>query len=91
MAAKKSKIPRKSTTPAKPKVRKPMTKLDRITVGEINKCAEQVFGKIQKLDKPELKFPERSLKNAKYDKKVVTLEVTQQTGAGGGGAPDDGA
>ena len=69
MAAKKSKIPRKTTTPAKPKARKPMTKLDRITVGEINKCAETVFGKIQKRDKPDLKFPERSLKNAKYDKK----------------------
>lgn len=69
MAAKKSKIPRKNQTPAKPKVRKPMTKLDQITVGEINKCAEQVFGKIKKLDKPELRFPERSLKNAKYDKK----------------------
>ena len=69
MAAKKSKIPRKTNTPAKPKARKPMTKLDRITVGEINKCAEHVFAKIQKFDKPELKFPERSLKNAKYDKK----------------------
>lgn len=69
MAAKKSKIPRKNQTPAPPKVRKPMTKLDQITVGEINKCAEQVFAKITKLDKPELRFPERSLKNAKYDKK----------------------
>ncbi len=67
MAAKKSKkITRK---PAPPKVRKPMTKLDQVTVGEINKCAEHVFAKIQKFDKPELKFPERSLKNAKYDKK----------------------
>lgn len=67
MAAKKSKkITRK---PAPAKVRKPMTKLDQVTVGEINKCAEHVFAKIQKFDKPELKFPERSLKNAKYDKK----------------------
>ena len=67
MAAKKSKKITKK--PAAPKVRKPMTKLDQVTVGEINKCAEHVFSKIQKLDKPELKFPERSLKNAKYDKK----------------------
>ena len=67
MAAKKSK--KISKKPAKPKARKPMTKLDQVTVGEINKCAEKVFSRIQKREKPELKFPERSLKNAKYDKK----------------------
>lgn len=67
MAAKKSKKITKK--PAKPKQRKPMTKIDQVTVGEINRCAEHVYGSIQKLDKPELKFPERSLKNAKYDRK----------------------
>jgi DNA topoisomerase-6 subunit A len=67
MAAKKTKKITKK--PAKPKQRKPMSKLDQVTVGEINRCAEHVYGRIQKLDKPELKFPERSLKNARYDKK----------------------
>jgi len=67
MAAKKTKKITKK--PAKAKQRKPMSKLDQITVGEINRCAEHVYGRIQKLDKPELKFPERSLKNARYDKK----------------------
>ena len=67
MAAKKTKKITKKPAPAKQ--RKPMTKLDQVTVGEINRCAEHVYGRIQKLDKPELKFPERSLKNARYDKK----------------------
>ncbi|HEB52522.1 MAG TPA: DNA topoisomerase VI [bacterium] len=67
MAAKKSKKVTKK--PAKAKARKPMSKLDQVTVGEINRCAEHVYKRIQKLDKPELKFPERSLKNARYDKK----------------------
>ena len=31
--------------------------------------AEHVYARIQKQGKPELKFPERSLKNARYDKK----------------------
>ena len=68
MAAKKTKKITKK--PAKtPKQRKPMSKLDQVTVGEINKCAEHVYARIQKQGKPELKFPERSLKNARYDKK----------------------
>lgn len=68
-AKKKKKISMTSAKPAKPKARKPMTKLDKVTIGEINKCAEHVYTRIQKLGKPELKFPERSLKNARYDKK----------------------
>lgn len=67
MAAKKAK--KISKKPAAKKPRKPMSKLDQVTVGEINKCAEHVFGSIQKRGKPELKFPERSLKNARYDRK----------------------
>jgi DNA topoisomerase-6 subunit A len=49
--------------------RKPTSDLDRVTVREIKHCAEQVHGKILKLEKPELKFPERSLRNARYEKK----------------------
>ncbi len=51
------------------RAKKPMTEIDKVTVREIVKCAEHVHGSIQKLDKPELKFPERSLRNARYDKK----------------------
>ena len=53
----------------KKKVRKPLTHLDKLTIGEIVKCADTVHGTIEKQGKPELKFPERSLRNAKYDKK----------------------
>ncbi len=51
------------------KSRKPLTDLDKVTVREIRGCAEHVHGSIGKLEKPELKFPERSLRNARYDKK----------------------
>ena len=66
MAAKKSKITR---TEKPKKARKPLTDLDKVTIREIIACAEHVHGAIGKLDKPELKFPERSLRNAQYDKK----------------------
>jgi hypothetical protein len=59
MAAKK-----KIQPAAKKRERKPLTNLDKVTIREIVTCAEHVHGKIQKLDKPELKFPERSLRNA---------------------------
>ena len=64
MAAKKDKA-----TSSVRKVRKAMTDLDKVTVREIRNCAEQVHERILKLEKPELKFPERSLRNARYDKK----------------------
>ncbi|MCA8978131.1 MAG: DNA topoisomerase IV subunit A [Planctomycetes bacterium] len=46
-----------------------MSRLDKVTVDQVVQCAEHVYARIQKLEKPELKFPERSLKNARYDKK----------------------
>ena len=60
MAAKKNDVAKR---------KKPLADLDRVTLREIVKCADLVHTKIQKLDKPELKFPERSLRNARYDKK----------------------
>ncbi len=63
MASKKKPEPK----PAKP--RKPQSPLDKVTIQEIVKCAEHVHGTIEKQGKPELKFPERSLRNAQYDKK----------------------
>src|SRR5215831_2209161 len=67
MAAKKDTKQDKTAKPKKP--RQPYSQLDKTTLSEIRACAEQVHGKIQKLEKPELKFPERSLRNARYDKK----------------------
>ena len=51
------------------KKRKPLSDLDKVTLREIGACADQVHTAIQKLQKPELKFPERSLRNARYDRK----------------------
>ena len=71
MAAKKktSKIskvtPKKTVTERK----QPLTKLDKVTLREIGACAEVVHGKILAHQKPELKFPDRSLRNARYDRK----------------------
>jgi DNA topoisomerase-6 subunit A len=57
-------------TPAEPRQRtKPLTPIDKVTIREIVKCAEHVHSCIGKGTKPELKFPERSLRNARYDKK----------------------
>ncbi len=50
------------------KRRGPLSGIDKVTLREIVDCAELVHGKIVKLEKPELKFPERSLRNARYDK-----------------------
>src|SRR6188508_3235329 len=61
---------KKNTKPAKEKkARKPLSELDKVTIREIKTCASDVHDKIIKLQKPELKFPERSLRNARYDKK----------------------
>lgn len=56
MAAKKF-IPQ---PPPKKKDRGPLSDLDKITLREIKTCATDVHGEIEKLGKPELKFPDRS-------------------------------
>ena len=66
MAAKKKGKPRAVTNRERTK---PMTELDKVTVREIDACAKHVHASIDKREKPELKFPERSLRNAHYDKK----------------------
>ncbi len=57
----KAKAPRKSGK---------LGKLDDLTVTSIDETAEKVFGTIQKKGKPELSFPQRSLANVTYDKKI---------------------
>ena len=47
-----------------------LTKIDKATVSSIDNTARLVYTKIQKLGKPELKFPQRSLSNVTYDRRV---------------------
>jgi DNA topoisomerase-6 subunit A len=60
-----------SKKPAK-KAGKPggLDKLDNLTVDSIDETATKVFDTIQKRGKPELSFPQRSLANVTYDKKI---------------------
>ena len=53
----------------KKKDRGPLSDSDKITMKEITACATHVLAAIRAQGKPELKFPDRSLKNARYDKK----------------------
>lgn len=68
MAAKKKNVSPVKTTPAKERT-KPLTAMDKVTLREIQGCARHVHAAILAGRKPELKFPERSLRNAHYDKK----------------------
>ena len=47
-----------------------LSKGDQTTVNSIDATAEAVLAKIAKLDKPALKFPQRSLQNVTYDRKI---------------------
>ncbi len=59
----------------KPKNPRKLEKLDKITVEQIDNSAKQVYTKIQALEKPELKFPVRSLSNVRYDKRKGYFEL----------------
>ena len=50
-------------------------KLDRVTVKAITGVAKDIEGKIQKLAKPEVAFPVRSLSNVRYDPKKGYFEI----------------
>ncbi|MEO0481143.1 MAG: DNA topoisomerase IV subunit A [Planctomycetota bacterium] len=52
------------------KRKKKLSKLDETTIRAIDNTATMVFKTIQKLDKPELKFPQRSLQNVSYDRRA---------------------
>ena len=52
----------------KKKIRK-LEKLDKVTVDQIDSTAKLVYTKVNKLSKPEMKFPVRSLSNVRYDKR----------------------
>ena len=73
MAAKKKKAMKKA--PAKKARTKPMTKLDKVTVGAIDRTAKTVYERIIEHDKPTMKFPVRSLANVRYDRKVGHFQL----------------
>ena len=52
------------------KRKKKLSKLDETTISAIDTTATKVYETIRKLDKPELKFPQRSLQNVSYDRRV---------------------
>jgi len=58
------------TTLKSPKTQK--ARLDRITVQAITDVAKTIDGRVQRLNKPEVKFPVRSLGNVRYDLRRAT-------------------
>jgi DNA topoisomerase-6 subunit A len=64
---------KKKTTASKP--RKPLDRLDRVTVDCIVRTATGVHQKVTKLLKPELRFPVRALRNVRYDPKLGYFEL----------------
>ncbi len=50
-------------------------KLDKVTVDCITEVAREIYDKIDKVKKPELRFPTRSLGNVKYDKAAGYFEL----------------
>ncbi len=78
MAAKKKatkkKAAKKTTSPGR-SAKNPLTKMDGVTMTQIDNCAKQVYTKIIKLSKPNLKFPVRSLANVRYDRRVGHFQL----------------
>ncbi|MEQ8767534.1 MAG: DNA topoisomerase IV subunit A [Planctomycetota bacterium] len=52
--------------------------LDKVAVERISDVAQNVFSRINELDKPEMKFPVRSLSNVRYDKRRGYFEIGRQ-------------
>ncbi len=73
--AKKKKRP--EPTPA-PKKKVALKGLDKVAVQRISEVAQNVFTKINELDKPEMKFPVRALSNVRYDKRRGYFEIGRQ-------------
>jgi len=54
-------------------------RLDRITVQAITDVAKTIDGRVQRLSKPEVKFPVRSLGNVRYDPRKGYFEIGKET------------
>ena len=51
---------------------------DKVTLGAIRELAQAIEGRVQKLTKPEVTFPVRSLGNVRYDPKKGYFEIGRQ-------------
>ena len=71
--AKKKTPPRKSKQPAAPQSRRGASDLE--TTRCIKTAAQNVHDRIAKLEKPDLKFPQRALNNVRYDRGVGYFEL----------------
>ncbi|MGE0142711.1 MAG: DNA topoisomerase VI [Planctomycetota bacterium] len=80
-SSKKSSAPKADSKPSQKKLRpepktarrrnpKELQKLEAVTVESIDETAQKVFDSIEKRAKPELSFPQRSLANVTYDKRI---------------------
>src|SRR5687767_6681144 len=58
--------------------KKPLDKLDKVTIEQITAAAGDIHGSILKGNKPELKFPLRTLSNVKYSRKQGYFEIGKQ-------------
>lgn len=70
MATKRTKKTAGKKSAKKTAPKKPATKLDATTIASIDSTAKTVYSKIQRLAKPELRFPLRTLSNVSYDRRV---------------------
>lgn len=75
-------MPRKKSEerPAQSQVtrKKPLDKMDKVTVQQITSAAGDIHGSILKGRKPELKFPLRALSNVKYSRQQGYFEIGKQ-------------
>ncbi|MBI1850145.1 MAG: DNA topoisomerase IV subunit A [Planctomycetes bacterium] len=55
-----------------------MTDRDKVAVKAIADAAAEIYKRVQSREKPDLKFPVRSLSNVKYDPKVGYFEIGRQ-------------
>ncbi len=69
-ATAKKRTTKKKASKKAPAKKTGLTKMDQVTVTSIDDTARLVYGKIRRLGKPELKFPQRSLANVSYDRRV---------------------
>jgi len=74
MAAKKKTAQTKTKSTSR-RGNKPLSRLDDVTIKGIDRCAEYVYTKVNKLQKPSLKYPVRALSNVRYDTRVGHFQL----------------
>src|SRR6185436_6419370 len=77
--AKDKDAPKPESKPSKSRRRPHLDELDKKTLALIKGTADRVHKKINARGLPELRFPERSLGNVKYDQKIGYFELGKHT------------